>query len=106
MLCIFIVLKETKKQIMKIKTTPVQNSKTTYLQGIASYVYGTPASELKEGSTIIWNDGFPSKVKAIIRETPSFIWIVEEYKDWNGTKGAYERKLKKNRIVARPLNEL
>lgn len=72
------------------------NQHTTQLQGLG-HVYGTPASDLKVGSTIVWNFGSTSVVMAIVKETKSFITV--RFADG-------ERRLKKSRIVARPVKEL
>jgi hypothetical protein len=87
-----------------LKTTTAKQSNTTYLQGIAAHTMGTPAGELSVGNTIIWNHGFKTTVHAITRQTKCFIWI-DELETETG-KVYLGRKLKKDRIVARPLEEL
>lgn len=81
-----------------IETSNFPRPDATYLQGIAAYVTGTPAGDLKVGDTMIWNGGSCSKVHFIERETPAYVWILED----NG----YTRRMKKTRIVARPLEEM
>ena len=73
----------------------------TYLQGVAGWVTGTPAGDLVVGDTMVWNGGSTSKVVQIVRETKAFVWVESECSD-----GLYTRKLKKSRIVARPIAEL
>ena len=81
---------------MEILTSKETNQYTVQLQGIG-HVYGTPADQLKVGSTIIWNYGSRSSVIKILGKTKAFITVML-------TDG--ERRLKKTRIVGRPENEL
>jgi hypothetical protein len=79
---------------------------TTYLQGIG-YVPGTPAGELKEGDTMLWNYGYESKVGKILKETDKTIIIEEHWiGSFSGKPETGQRKLLKNRIVARPKSEI
>ena len=81
---------------MEILNSKNSNQHTVQVQGVG-HVYGTPSSSLQPNSTIIWNFGSTSKVKAITKETKAFI-------TFQLTDG--ERRLKKSRLVARPLKEL
>ena len=61
-------------------------------------VLGTPAGELKEGDTLMWNFGETSTVSKITKQTDKTIWIEELYE--TGDKEAlYSRRLKKTRLV-------
>lgn len=92
---------------MKLKVFNYAKKNTTYLQGFG-HVEGTPAGELKIGSTMVWNNGTPSTVVAIVKETEKTITVLEQYEDSYSETGfgRYERKLLKSRIVARPADEL
>lgn len=92
---------------MKLKVFKTAKRNTTYLQGFG-HVEGTPAGELKVGSTMIWNNGTPSTVVEIIKETDKMITVLEKYEDRYSDSGfsTYVRRLLKSRIVARPANEL
>jgi len=70
----------------------------TWLQYVGACA-GKPAGELKVGDVLGWNTGSTSVCKEIVKETPSMITIVEEYVV-NGDTRTYERRMKKNRIVA------
>ncbi len=86
-----------------VEVSKHQRPNATYLQGIAGYVTGTPAGELKIGDTMVWNGGGVTRVHAIAKTTKCFVWIDEideNGKIWPG------RKMKKSRIVARPKSEL
>jgi hypothetical protein len=89
---------------MTIETSKFKRTDATYLQGFG-YTTGTPAGDLKAGDTMVWNNGGTSKVHAITKETTAFVWI-DEVSIQSGKEVHYERKLKKNRIVARPVSEL
>lgn len=66
------------------------------LQGVG-YVSARPAKEIKVGDTLTWNYGSQSVVTEIVKETDKFIVIKEKYFE-NNTE--YERRLKKDRLVA------
>lgn len=89
-----------RKDKNKVRVFNQAQADTTYLQGLG-HVKGTPASELKPGDLMVWNAGVTTELVSIDKETKSFIWITERYKGQN-----FERKLKKDRIVARPANQL
>lgn len=57
-------------------------------------VLGTPASEIKTGSVLMWNFGHKSKVEAIKSETEKTI-VIEV--DCNGK--LYTQRLSKSRLV-------
>jgi hypothetical protein len=65
------------------------------LQGIGRFQAKTGA-EIRVGDTLVWNYGGTSVVEAIVRETASFVVILERY---DGDK-TYQRKIGKNRLVA------
>lgn len=54
-----------------------------------------PANEFKPGEKFLWNNGIPSTLKKIIKETPKSIVVIEEC---DGKE--YERRLLKSRLVA------
>lgn len=54
-----------------------------------------PANEFKPGEKFLWNNGTPSTLKRIVKETPKSLTVIEEC---NGKE--YERRLLKNRLVA------
>lgn len=87
---------------MKFHAYRTKQPDTTYLQG-CGWVAGTPAGELKPGDKMIWNNGYISTVDAIICETEKTITINETWAD-GVTKTP--RIMKKNRIVARPTEQL
>lgn len=86
-----------------LETTAYPRPNATYLQGVARYVTGVPAGDLKVGDSMVWNGGEKTKVYAIHDVSKSFV-VVDEIdqhgKVWPG------RKLKKTRIIARPINEI
>lgn len=92
---------EMKHVIVKVYHTPRTN--TTYLQGIGN-VLGTIAGSLKPGDTMVWNNFGTGVVDSIIHETDKTITVAERYGD-NGENVA-NRKMNKNRIVARPISEM
>lgn len=90
-----------------VKYNKTQRANTVYLQGIAGYVYGTPAGDLKPGDTMVWNGGGTSEVDSIVKETKAFVTVKEKYTcELSGDVKFYERRMKKTRIVARPYDEL
>lgn len=88
----------------KLLTFKTQQPNTTYLQGVAGWVKGTPASELTTGATMVWNYGQLTKVGRIIKETAKTVTL-EDIAD-NGNGKVYARTMKKDRIVARPAEEM
>jgi len=93
---------EYKDTMNVVQASNYERDNATYLQGLG-YCTGTPAGELKVGDTMIWNGGGSTKVVEIYNETKCFITIDEIDIDGNVWKG---RKLKKSRIVARPVDEI
>lgn len=92
---------------MKLLCYNSKRENTTYLQGIAAWVSGTPAGKLKEGDTMVWNQGVCTKVGRVIKETDKTITIEDVYFcDYEKTEKVYVRKMRKDRIVARPHSEL
>ena len=91
---------------LKVKAFNSQQPNTTYLQGFG-WVLGTPAGSLKEGDTMVWNNGGLSRVGKTISETAKMITIEDIYFcQFANAEQTYTRKLKKDRIVARPFNEI
>lgn len=87
---------------MKAEVSKYRRDNATYIQGFG-YVTGTLSGELKVGDTMIWNGGGTTKVHAITKVSKYFVWINEideNEKIWKG------RRMKKDRIVARPKSEL
>lgn len=68
---------------------------TIQLQAIG-HVPAKPASELKVGDVMIWNFGYTSTVKEIVRQTAKSLWI-KEVSDESGK--TYERRFLKSRLV-------
>ena len=58
-------------------------------------VNGTPAGEIKIGTTLLWNFGATSEVIAIPRQTTKSIWITEVSDKGN----TYTRRFLKTRII-------
>lgn len=58
-------------------------------------VNGTPAGEIKVGTTLLWNFGATSLVKSIIKETNKSIWFLTETENGN----TYNRRFLKTRII-------
>ena len=70
--------------------------KTVQLQGIGK-VEGKFGNEIKIGDELMWNFGYTSIVKSILKETKSFItFLITSTNDGND----YERRIKKDRLVA------
>lgn len=90
---------------MKLKVFSAAKANTTWIQGFGN-VAGTPAGELKTGDTMVWNNGTPTKVGKILKQTEKTVVLEDVYTDGNGQERIYERKLLKSRIVARPAHEL
>tara|TARA_R100000655_G_scaffold31221_2_gene62691 strand:- start:590 stop:811 length:222 start_codon:yes stop_codon:yes gene_type:complete len=67
---------------------------TIQLQEIG-LVKGTPAGQIKVGTTLLWNFGHTSKVKAITKETQKSIWFITETKEGN----TYTRRFLKTRVI-------
>lgn len=72
------------------------------MQGVASWVVGTPAGQLKTGDSMVWNYGTITKVGRILGETAKMV----ELEDIMEGGGIYVRKMRKDRIVARPAEEI
>lgn len=53
------------------------------------------AKDIKVGDTLVWNYGYTSSVRKIVKETPKQIVINELCEDGN----LYERRLGKSRLV-------
>ena len=58
-------------------------------------VNGTPAGEIKIGTTLLWNFGATSKVKNITKETKKSIWFLTETENGN----TYNRRFLKTRVI-------
>tara|TARA_R110002072_G_scaffold222823_1_gene379960 strand:- start:56 stop:277 length:222 start_codon:yes stop_codon:yes gene_type:complete len=67
---------------------------TIQLQSVG-LVNGTPAGEIKVGTTLLWNFGGTSVVKSIIKETNKSIWFITQTKDGN----TYNRRFLKTRVI-------
>lgn len=78
---------------MKYTLVNASEKNAMRLQGIG-LVLGTPAQKIKKGDFLLWNFGYKSEVKEIIKETEKTITISILSKG-----GLYERKLYKNRLV-------
>jgi len=74
------------------KDTKVDNA--TWLQGLG-HALGKKAEDIKIGDVLVWNYGATSKVIGFVKETAKFITVEIECKS-----GVFERRLKKDRIVA------
>ena len=68
---------------------------TIQLQGIG-LVNGTPAGEIKVGTTLLWNFGSKSIVRNITKETKKSIWFLTETENGN----TYNRRFLKTRVIA------
>lgn len=90
---------------MKVKISNTPNKDTIQLQYMG-HVYGTLATELKSGDHTIWNSGGVEKIEGIEKETKAFITFKISYIDYDNKTVFSTRRLKKTRIVGRPLNEL
>jgi len=89
---------------MKLETSKSPRSDATYLQGVASYVTGTPAGDIRPGDNIVFNGGEAEQVQHIVQETPKTVTMAftHPYND----SDYITRRFKKSRIVARPLDEI
>ena len=58
-------------------------------------VNGTPAGEIKVGTTLLWNFGAKSIVKSITKETNKSIWFLTETENGN----TYNRRFLKTRVI-------
>lgn len=58
-------------------------------------VNGTPAGEIKVGTTLLWNFGATSVVKSISKETNKSIWFITETENGN----IYNRRFLKTRVI-------
>ena len=88
---------DTIKRRVLARMAPKASDSTIYLQGLGN-IAGKPAGDLKIGDVLSWNNApLCSTVTKILRETAAFIWIEETSKHDGKT---YERKIKKDRIVA------
>jgi len=58
-------------------------------------VKGTKASEIKVGTTLLWNFGATSVVKEITKETNKSIWFLTETQNGN----TYNRRFLKTRVI-------
>ena len=58
-------------------------------------VLGTPAGEIKEGNTLMWNFGETSEVLQVLRETALTISVQTKTKTGN----TYDRRFRKSRLV-------
>jgi len=58
-------------------------------------VNGTLAGEIKVGTTLLWNFGATSIVKAITKETNKSVWFLTETENGN----TYNRRFLKTRII-------
>ena len=79
---------------MKIQNP--NKSKTVQLQGIGK-VDGKFGSEIEIGDELMWNFGYTSIVKAIAKETKSFITFIITS---THSGEDHERRIKKDRLVA------
>lgn len=91
-----------KKMELTVNTTAKNGKKpenTTWLTRIG-YAYGKPADELQVGDVIGHDcDGF-SKVLGFGKETGAYLTVILEGEGYPTGTIIYERKFKKNRIVA------
>jgi hypothetical protein len=58
-------------------------------------VNGTLAGEIKVGTTLLWNFGATSTVKAITKETNKSVWFLTETENGN----TYNRRFLKTRVI-------
>ena len=58
-------------------------------------VNGTLAGEIKVGTTLLWNFGATSTVKAITKETKKSVWFLTETENGN----TYNRRFLKTRVI-------
>jgi len=59
-------------------------------------VNGTPAGEIKVGTTLLWNFGSTSIVKEITKETQKSVWFLTQNENGN----FYNRRFLKTRVIA------
>jgi len=59
-------------------------------------VNGTPAGEIKVGTTLLWNFGSTSIVKGITKETEKSVWFLTQNENGN----FYNRRFLKTRVIA------
>ena len=59
-------------------------------------VNGTPAGEIKVGTTLLWNFGSTSIVKEITKETQKSVWFLTQNENGN----IYNRRFLKTRVIA------
>lgn len=79
---------------MKYELVNQNHPRAMRLQHVGN-VLGTPASEIKVGSVLMWNFGHKSLVKEIKKETGKSVVVMVE-----STDGAlHERRLMKSRLV-------
>ncbi len=79
---------------MTYATVNKSNPNSMTLQSIGN-VLGTPAANIKQGDSLMWNFGFVEFVNAIVKETEKMIVVSITTK--SGFIG--ERKLSKTRLV-------
>lgn len=58
-------------------------------------VNGTPAGEIKVGTTLLWNFGSTSIVKGITKETEKSVWFLTQNENGN----FYNRRFLKTRVI-------
>jgi len=58
-------------------------------------VNGTPAGEIKVGTTLLWNFGSTSIVKEITKETEKSVWFLTQNENGN----FYNRRFLKTRVI-------
>jgi len=58
-------------------------------------VNGTPAGEIKVGTTLLWNFGATSIVKEITKETEKSVWFLTQTQNGN----FYNRRFLKTRVI-------
>ena len=75
-----------------MKNQEIKN--TIQLQSVG-LVSGTPAGEIKVGTTLLWNFGSKSVVKSISKETNKSIWFLTETENGN----TYNRRFLKTRVI-------
>ncbi len=90
---------------MKVKLSNTANQNTIQLQSLG-HVYGTLATELKAGDNTVWNFGYIEKIEGIEKETKAFITFKISCVGSDKKQVFLTRRIKKTRIIGRPLNEL
>jgi len=73
-----------------------ENTKNSMRLQSIGFVQGSPASEVKKGSFLMWNFGSVYVVNDILKETEKMIVISTSPK---GSEKVFEQKLKKTRLV-------